>query len=262
MWIGQYFPFFLYWRAHCTAIQVQADEQLWSSWHWLWNHNCHKLVKLDPYLVAFSSLLSQFCHDRKSQPPCLAPSLFCLATYLGWTACHQSDIWYEYRHLKPEDHLKMEKSMVIKVGTSPQPCFTLSLADTVQKPVHNFGSLHACHHGVVVPLVWTLVDSQTLSWFSSHDWLVRSTKVISGSICCFWHFGIANDSKETLYDYHILADCLSDLTTMGLPPFSTCSQTICIFSAIGWTPALYIPAGIASDPGVLPDDSCLIACID
>ena len=170
------FSIFLYWRAHCTAIQVQADEQLWSSWRWLWNHNCHKLVELDTYLLVFSSLLCQFCYDRKSQPLCLAPSLFYLATYLGWTACHQSGIWYEYRHLKPEDHLKMEKNKVNKVGTSPQPSFTLSLADTVQKPLNNFWSLHACHHGVVVPLVWTLVGSQTLSWFSSHhDWLVRST---------------------------------------------------------------------------------------
>ena len=50
----------LWWLPHCSSFHVLAGTlpQFFSCW--LWDHSCHRHVKLDPYPLALSSLFSFF----------------------------------------------------------------------------------------------------------------------------------------------------------------------------------------------------------
>ena len=102
IWTGHQLVVFVlsqWWWARCMAFQVEVGAQPWSSWSWLWDYSCHKLVKLNTYLLVFSSLLRHFlpCHQhREARPTFIVAPLFWFAAFLDWLIYHQSSIWLQY----------------------------------------------------------------------------------------------------------------------------------------------------------------------
>ena len=154
----------LWWRAHRTAFYVQDGAQSLSI--------CDRL-SVRPYLSevcetwpipsCISSLLRNFCHQHKKLIQYFSCILVLVCNFLRL----YSVPWKRYLIEVPSSqsskaYVSMAENVMLK---SLEPVHSIPLLrlspETVQSTQHHFGPLQACHHGVVVPLLWTLSDSQS-----------------------------------------------------------------------------------------------------